>query len=163
MPPSEQEQRDVATRRVKVLQLRAAGMTFETIADQCGHKTAAAAAQDFTRALESRKQILDEQTGLFLTLEMERLDALVRQVEATMAEAEAEGERLLVLRCTDRLLRISEHRSNLLRLAKASVPAARPEHDELPESGGAADVVTQFSAARAKRRARTARAAANPG
>jgi hypothetical protein len=154
MPASDREQRKVAARRAKVLELRAAGATFETIAEQCGHKTAAAAAQDFTRALGSRKEVLDSQVDLFLTLELERLDGLDRVVRASMEEAGEAGEHLLVLRCTDRLLRISEHRSNLLRLTRA-LPLGRPATDEPPEASG--DVVTQFSEYRSRRRARAAK------
>lgn len=153
MPASDREQRQVAARRAKVLQLRAEGKTFEQIAAECGHKTAAAAAQDFTRALESRKQILDGQVDLFLTLEMERLDGMERRVQSSLAEAAGAGEVLLVLRCTDRLLRISEHRSSLLRLTRG-VPLRKPA-DEPPEA--AASAVANLTTFRARRRTRAAK------
>jgi hypothetical protein len=155
MPASNREQRRVAARRAKVLELRAAGETFEAIAAECGHKTAAAAAQDFTRALSGRKEILDSQVGLFLTLEQERLDGLERVVRTSLKEAGEAGEHLLVLRCTDRLLRISEHRSNLLRLTRAA-PLGRPATDEpLPEAAG--DVVANLAGYRSRRRTRAAK------
>lgn len=166
MPASEREQRRVAERRTRVLQLRADGATFEHIAAVCGHKTAAAAQIDFTRALADRKlQLTADSVGeLFLPLELERLDGMERQVRSTLAQA-ADGDdpvdRALVLRCVDRLLRISERRTSLLRLDQLRPPGwAGPgvEHAEERE-----DAVASLTEARKRRRARAAaRTAADP-
>jgi len=138
---------EVAARRGRVLELRAAGLTYAQIAAQEGHRTAAAAVQDATRALQARKGVLYEQAGLFVALESERLDGLQRHVETVIAAAEAEGDHLMVLRGVDRLVRVSERRGTLLGMDLARVrdkpPAAKPR---------AADDIDEIAARRAKRR-----------
>ena len=107
---------EVAERRAKALQLRAAGLTYQAIADQLGYTSRRVAAQDVTRALQDRQGLLDTQATLFVPLELERLDSLERAVQTVMRQASADGERSIVLRAADRLLRIAERRAALLGL-----------------------------------------------
>ena len=107
---------EVAERRAKALQLRAAGLTYQAIADQLGYTSRRVAAQDVTRALQDRQGLLDTQATLFVSLELERLDSLERAVQTVMRQASADGERSIVLRAADRLLRIAERRAALLGL-----------------------------------------------
>ena len=107
---------DVAERRARALQLRAAGLSYQAIADQLGYSSRRAAAQDVTRALADRQGLLDTQSALFVSLELERLDSLERAVQGVMRQAAADGERSIVLRAADRLLRIAERRAALLGL-----------------------------------------------
>lgn len=116
MPASQSKQAEVAERRARALQLRAAGMHYQAIASELGYRTRGAAAQDVTRALKDRQGLLDTQTALFATLELERLDSLERAVQTVMRQASAAGEPSLVLRAADRLLRIAERRAALLGL-----------------------------------------------
>lgn len=165
MAASERDQRRVAARRAEVLRLRAEGATFERIAAECGHKSAAAAQVDFNRALADRKLQLDGQAEMALPLELERLDGMERQVRVTLSEAAAGHDpvdRALVLRCVDRLLRISERRSGLLRLDHVRTASGQDGGAEGREERE--DAVSSLAAARKRRRARAAaRAAADPG
>jgi hypothetical protein len=109
MPPRKQ----VAARRARVLQLRAAGLSYAEIAKQVGLPTAAAAAQDATRALAERKGLADDQSALFVTLEAERLDSLERTAQSVMRSALSGGDHETVLKAVDRLVRVSERRGRL--------------------------------------------------
>jgi hypothetical protein len=104
---------EVTARRSRVLQLRAAGLSYQEIARQTGHKTAAAAAQDATRALRDR-QAVGEPAGLFGTLELERIDSLERAMQTVLRTAAGKGDHETVLKSVDRLTRLSERRSRLL-------------------------------------------------
>ena len=64
---------DVAVRRGKALQLRAAGITFEQIKEQLGYKTRAAAVQDVQRAMAIT---VGEPAADLRALEAARLDML---------------------------------------------------------------------------------------
>lgn len=116
MPASASKQAEVAARRQRALQLRAAGFTYQAISAELGYRHPGNAAQDVTRALTDRKAALDGQRDLFTVLELERLDALERAVQTVMRQASAEGEKSLVLRAADRLVRVSERRAKLLGL-----------------------------------------------
>lgn len=136
----------VTARRARVLELRAGGMTYSQIAAEVGHKTASAAVQDATRALQARKGWLDAQASLFVALEAERLDGLQRRVEAVIAAAAGEGDHLMVLRGVDRLVRVSERRGTLTGMDLARV------RDRTPAKPRAADDIDEIAARRAKRR-----------
>jgi hypothetical protein len=116
VPASRSKQAEVAARRARALSLRAAGLTYQAISDELGYPGKGAAAQDVTRALRDRQGLLTGQVAVFVTLELERLDGLERAVQTVLRQASAEGEKSLVLRASDRLLRIAERRAALLGL-----------------------------------------------
>jgi hypothetical protein len=135
MSASRSTQAKVADRRARVLRMRMAGLTYASIAPQVGLKTAAAAAMDAARALTERKELLDEQRDLFVTLELERLDNLERHVQTALQGASQAGDHAGVLKATDRLLGIYERRSKLLGLdaqpGKQADPQAPSRVDEI--------------------------------
>ena len=115
MPASERQQREVAARRERVLAKRAAGMTYQQIADdEPALKNAACAVVDAERALKARgRERIRE--GDPLTLELERLDALERSAQTIMRNAVRDNP-ALALKAIDRLTRISQRRTALLGL-----------------------------------------------
>jgi hypothetical protein len=134
VPASRSKQEQVAARRQRALQLRAAGLTYQAISDELGYPGRGAAAQDVTRALKDRQGLLTAQAAVFVTLELERLDGLERAVQTVLRQASGEGEKSLVLRASDRLLRIAERRAALLGLdvrSKAEQEASASPLDEL--------------------------------
>jgi hypothetical protein len=148
MAAPERVTRRVAERRAIALQLRAAGASYQQIADQLGHKSASNAVQDVTRALEVlARQGRRTPPGITLALELERLDTAERAVNQIRANARADPE--LALRAVDRILRISDRRARLLGLDPADL-AAKPapaERDDASE-----DIVDIAVARRDKRR-----------
>lgn len=122
MPASARVQAEVADRRARVLALRAAGATFQQIADQePALKSAPAAAMDVKRALEARGTDLAKFADLHTVLELERLDGLERAAQMIMRAA-VNGpipDPKLALRAIDRLQRISVSRRRLLGLDQA--------------------------------------------
>jgi hypothetical protein len=133
LPASQADRDRVAARRSRALQLRAAGLTWQAIADELGYRAAGHAAQDVARALAARKNLLDNQAALFVTLELERLDSLERAVQTVMRQASAEGDRSMVLRAADRLVRVSERRAKLLGLDAGGGEQEVPEVNPLDE------------------------------
>lgn len=135
----------VAERRTAAIALRAEGRSWDEIAAQLGYKTRGAACQDVSRALEVRLQEQNDQIDHLRAIELERLDAMEREVwvvlrarhvkvsGANIVREDGEdgepGEPLIddapVLAAVDRLNRISERRSKLLGL---DAPA-HVEHD----------------------------------
>jgi hypothetical protein len=90
-----------------------------------GYRTAAAAAQDVTRALATRKVELAGTRGLQLYLELDRLDRLEVRVNGLLAAVSDPGKPKyydpgLAARLVDRLVRISARRSSLLGLDKGA-------------------------------------------
>jgi hypothetical protein len=133
VPPSRDKQEAVAARRARALQMRAAGVTYQAIADELGYRGKGAAHQDITRALAARKEMLDTQATLFVTLEMERLDLLEQAVQSVLRQASREAERSLMLRAADRLLRIAERRAKLLGLDAGPADSTAGEASPLDE------------------------------
>jgi hypothetical protein len=133
LPASQAERDRVAARRTRALQLRAAGLTYQAIADELGYPGRGAAAQDVARALAARKSLLDNQAALFVTLELERLDGLERAVQTVLRQASSEGDRSMVLRAADRLVRVSERRAKLLGLDADGGEREVPEVNPLDE------------------------------
>lgn len=121
---------EVRQRRLKALRLRAAGLSYEAVAEQCGHKSASAAAVDVRRALRDRKVFLDHEATLFRALEMERLETIQRTLETELRQAADTPQKLAV---ADRLLRLSARRQAVLGVDVASGAAPRPANpfDEL--------------------------------
>jgi len=141
----------VAARRLRELEMRAAGLTYAQIAEAEGHKTAAAAVQDVTRALADRKAWLDEQASLFVALEIERLDSMQRRVETVIAAAVKTGDHLTVLRGVNSLVRVSGRRGRLLGLDVPSQLIVR-NAPERPAPARKADGIDEIAARRARRR-----------
>jgi hypothetical protein len=123
---------DVAARRAEVLRLRAAGLTYQQLADQLGYPTPAAAALDVSRALKARKALLDRQAGDLATLELERLDALERRLQTVLADAAQAKDHATIIAASDRLLRVVEARRKLADAApRRHGPAAAPARGKL--------------------------------
>jgi hypothetical protein len=140
MPASARDQRRVAQRRARVLQLRAAGATFQQIADAEGLATASAAVMDVRRALDATGAALAVLAEQHVTLELERLDSAERAAQNVLRGAAQQGANHdpdLVLRSIDRLVRISARRSSLLGLDASPErhhgppPQAQSRRDEL--------------------------------
>jgi hypothetical protein len=120
-----------------VLRAAAAGFSPQQIADTVdGVKDARMAAADLRRALADgaalRRVAAGDKTRL-LELELTQLAATQRAVEGVMRRAVArQGEGAaddLVLRCSDRLLRLAERRQQLQGLAGGVAPDG--QEDEL--------------------------------
>ena len=127
MAAPQRKQRSVAERRARALAMRAAGWPYQQIADQLGHKTASAAVQDVTRALQvAARQGHSLDAGLLLALELEKLDAAERSAAQIRAAAQAAGDQDTALRAIDRQLRIADRRARLLGLPAPAAPAAEP-------------------------------------
>jgi len=117
MPASIRQQREVAQRRERVLSLRAAGLTYQQIADQEPTLASASAAViDAQRALAKRaRERLAESDHL--SLELERIALLERTAQTVMRQAAAGSQNpVLVLKAIDRLSALSARRSRLLGL-----------------------------------------------
>jgi hypothetical protein len=154
MPASERKRRDVAARRAKALAMRAAGATFQQIADTVpGYRTAGAACQDITRALRARAaEQLAAGPDTWVTLELERLDTIDRAANVVMNRADAAGDPVLVLRAADRIMRISDRRTLLLGMAPGAAGRGQgggggPDGDQ--DDG---DVIDELGAERTRRR-----------
>lgn len=80
MPPSRATRLRVAERRTKAIQLRAAGTSWETIAGELGYASRGAACNDVARALDQRLKEQNDQTEHLRAIELERLDAVEREV-----------------------------------------------------------------------------------
>jgi hypothetical protein len=133
----------IVQRRAMVLDLRAQGYSFAHIAGKLGLASPQAAAIDVTRALESARDALAEQAGVFAVLEGVRLDGLEVAAQEILASAQAADDDELALKAVDRCVRISERRSRLLGLdVKGKRPGTRK-----------ADGIDQLAARRAARRA----------
>ena len=106
---------EVAERRAKALALRVAGLHWQQIADQLGHKTPGAAAQDVSRALDARRAEMNGPPDEFTALELERLEAMERAAWTVLRRHSGGGGDGDVLEAIDRLVRISESRRRLVR------------------------------------------------
>lgn len=133
--------------------MRSAGATFASIAEQTGHKSAAAAAQDFARAMACCwSELAAAGPDLNVVLELERLDTLERVTQNLLRQATSDGARhdpALALRAVDRLVRISWRRSALIEQSRLGAPAAAPA----PSEDLGEDRFDEVEAARARRRA----------
>jgi hypothetical protein len=138
MPADPLTQATVAARRAQVLTARAAGFTFDQIADTVAGVTGPKmAASDLKKALADTEalRVAGGETAAASVLELARLDQLARAVEGVMRRAAAETDDPRqadrVLRAADRLLLISERRSALLGLDSAGQPRPAAAEDEL--------------------------------
>lgn len=119
-------------RQAEAVRLRIAGSSYEQIAHQLGYANRAGA---FKAVDAARRDLVREPAEELVALEAERLDALQRMASDVLAEARAGGNDLLVLRCLDALLRVSESRRRLFGL---DAPA---RHDVVAGDGAAVTVV----------------------
>lgn len=120
----------VAARRARAIELRLSGRTYRQIADDLGYKTPAAVHTDVTRALEANSKELAERADVLREIELERLDAMLREANAIMASRHPlidRGAQVLVdgqpvwddrprLMAMEKILRIEESRRRLLGL-----------------------------------------------
>jgi hypothetical protein len=133
MPASRMTQASTAERRSAVLKARAAGMSWEQIARTVpGVKDPRSAAQDHRRALAGARELralAGEDGAGALELELQRLDSAALAVEGVLRAAAADPDlHDRVLRAADRLARLSELRSALLKLG--GQPAAQPAGED---------------------------------
>jgi hypothetical protein len=138
----------VAERRARALALRVAGVTWQQIADQLGHKTPGAAAQDVSRALDARRTEMNGPPDEFTALELERLDTMDRAAWAVLRRHSSQGGDPQVLDAIDRLVRISESRRRLVRERIAAPAQEASPVDEL-RARRAARVAARTAAATA--------------
>jgi hypothetical protein len=121
------KQAEVADRRRRLLAALSSGMTIEQIAgaDPEDERTAWVAvfggspgrvAQEARRALEQAAANDAEIADRYVTLELERLAAAERRVQQILIRASDARDGLLALRAVDRVIRLSERRSELLAL-----------------------------------------------
>jgi hypothetical protein len=142
VPASRRQQAAVAARRARVLELRAAGMTFAQIADELRPDgmsyTPAHAVQDAHRALADVKTGRDRLAGLDQTLELVRLDELTRAATIVMRAALRTGadtyDPARALRAVDRLVDISDARRKLLGLDAKRGPVKNAGKPRGPDS-----------------------------
>jgi hypothetical protein len=126
---------EVAARRARCVQLRAAGVEWPSICDELGYSSPRRAREDLQRALLSSDQgVLDtDDRDVLVAVERVRLDELERRVQTVMRRASAAGEELLVLRSVDRLLRVAERRSMLLGLDSSEPKGAAGDGDSFDQ------------------------------
>jgi hypothetical protein len=157
---SERKRRATSARRAKALAMRAAGATFQQIADASAgwqaeglspYRTAGAACQDITRALHARTAETAATAGTLVALELERLDTIDRAANIVMNRAETGGDPVLVLRAADRIMRISDRRIALLSLAAGAGRGAGGGGGE-DDDDGETDPIDDLAEQRRRRR-----------
>lgn len=125
MTASRLKQAEVAERRRRLLASLASGMTMAQIAalDPGENDWVAAfdgspgrVAQEARRALEAAAAADAEIASRYVTLELERLAAAERRVQQILIRAADARDGGLALRAVDRVIRLSERRSELLAL-----------------------------------------------
>lgn len=135
MPASRAQRAKTAERRRKAIEMRLAGATLDTIADELDYSDRAAAHKDITRAMEQNITELAQPVEVMRETELQRLDvmwaeawAVLKREHVTvshgrivMDEREGhEGRPLLddgpVLQAIATLLRIQERRAKFLGL-----------------------------------------------
>lgn len=137
MPASRLQQAEVAKRRAEVLRARAAGMSFQQIAQTVpGVGNATLAAQDHARALKGARELraaAGEDVQGAVELELIRLEQATLAVQGVLQEAAADpATHDRVLRAASQLARLSESRTQLLGLGQPGrVPAGPAGEDEL--------------------------------
>jgi hypothetical protein len=108
MPISRAQRTVVADRRTKLLQMRLAGVDYDTIADRLDYGSASTARKDFTRAMRETLELEAEKADELRTLELQRLDRLQA---AAWADA-LKGN----LRAIETVLKVVDRRCRLLGL-----------------------------------------------
>lgn len=94
MAVSKAQQDETAARRLRNIELRKAGASWDEIAKQLGYADKAAACKDYQRARAARAKKLDEAVDELKAMEIERLDRLQLGLwkAATSGDVKAAGE-----------------------------------------------------------------------
>lgn len=100
-------------KRADAIRLRIGGMSYDEIARRLGYSDRTGA---FKAVEAGRKAIISEPAEELVTMEAERLDAMLTESFDVLAEAKTAGEGELILKAVDRVVRISESRRRLLGL-----------------------------------------------
>lgn len=132
MPASRAQRAKTAERRRQAVEMRIAGATLDTIAEQLGYADRAAAHKDITRALEANVAELVQPVEVLRETELQRLDvlwadawAILKREHITVSNGrvvfdDRTGEPLPdhtpVLQAITALLRIQERRAKYLGL-----------------------------------------------
>lgn len=166
MTASKAKQAETADRRRRLLAALASGTTIEQIAaldPSEPHSSWVAifggspgrVAQEARRALEQAAANDAEIADRYLTLELERLAAAERRVQQVLIRASEARDGGLALRAVDRVIRLSERRSELLALNAArdqrnpagAPPAAEDDRDDLAKRRAARRSKARLAAA----------------
>lgn len=99
----------VAERRAQAVELRCAGVGWETIAATLGYANRGAACTDVTRALDQRLAALGTRVDRLRQLAIERLDATLRAVWPLLDS----DDTLTVVRAAGTVVRVEERRARL--------------------------------------------------
>lgn len=161
MSASRLDQKRVADRHRRLLDMLATGATVEQVAaldaTQPGAEWVAhyggspgRVAQDARRALERRASYDAETASRYVLLEMARLDAADRRVNAVLVQAARAGNSAVVLHAVDRVVRLSKRRSELLGL-NARAETRNPAGPS-PASSAGDDLAKRRAARRASAR-----------
>ena len=129
MAASAGQQRTVAERRDRVLQLRANGLTLAQIAKDVGLPSASAAAKDLARGLAAAAKLAAMEREFASVLEAERLDTWQRACQLALQSAVADGDHGMALRAVGRLVQLTQCRMGLGLLAD-SAPDVPDELEE---------------------------------
>lgn len=111
MPASKAQRALTAERRAKALQLRLAGVQYQTIADTLGYADRAAACKDITRALDMHTREAQQSADTLRTAEVMRLDTL----QESLWSAALDGD----VKSVDVVLKVIDRRIKLLGLDQA--------------------------------------------
>lgn len=107
--PTKAQSAQIAARRTEAISLRAAGQTWDQIAEKLGYATRSAACEDVARALQQRIDEQNDQADHLRAIEVEHLEALRRRLWSVSQGKDIE----LALKATDRLVRIGERLAKL--------------------------------------------------
>ncbi|MBA8815645.1 hypothetical protein FHX48_000697 [Microbacterium halimionae] len=110
-------------RQVQALKLRAAGCTYQTIADRLGYASKRGAWSAVNRALDQQRRELARE---FLELELQRLD----EMSVSVYRRAVNGD----VKAIDSVLKIMDRRAKLLNLYRANPSGAEREGVSLLQS-----------------------------
>lgn len=116
MPPSRAQRAKTAERRRQAIELRLAGVNWETIAAQLGYADKGSAHKDVTRALETSVAAMGQNAAVLRETELQRLDRIQRGLWAAAAGGDSKA--------ADTVLRVIDRRIKLLGL---DLPAGEDE------------------------------------
>lgn len=129
--PTRAQSVGIAERRAKAVDMRMAGSSYKAISDELGYKTASAACQDVSRALEQAVADQTRSVEAYREEELQRLDLLLVEAWTILKRAHITvshgriikddfDEPILddgpTLQAIDRILKIQERRSKFLGL-----------------------------------------------
>ncbi len=129
--PTKAQAVEIAERRAKAVDMRMSGSSYKAIADALGYKTASAASQDVTRALEAAVAEQSRSVEAYREEELQRLDlllaeawAILKRTHVTVSHGRIVRDDLdqpieddgPTLQAIDRILKIQERRAKFLGL-----------------------------------------------